>query len=89
MATDDDTIEILLRLALEVWPESTGEQMKTYQRRVCQELGGGTVYVRRAPAEIKFERLRDLLGHGVSLSDAASELGVSRMHVWRLRRRRT
>lgn len=66
----------------------TDHHAKSLEMRFRQEYGRDRPYIRSA-AEIERQQLRDRVQRApreVSNSQLAEQIGVSRQHIWRLRR---
>lgn len=80
-----DQILDQLRAAAPEFPE---DKLRTAALQIRRDLGGGSLYIKKAPAEGKAFRLGVALAGGVSLVQAFDDIGVSRATGFRLLRRR-
>lgn len=80
-----DQILDQLRAAAPEFPE---DKLRSAALQIRRDLGGGAIYIKKAPAEGKAFRLGAALAGGVPLVQAFGEVGVSRATGFRLLRRR-
>ena len=83
-----DFVGELFRQPFEVAPDAA-PALYSLERNVRDVWGGERVYISKAPAERKAERLDETLANGQSLRQAVSEIGISRSHAYTLLRRKT
>lgn len=82
---DLNDLELLVAAAA---PELSGECVAAIARRLQQDLGGGRVYFKKAPAAGKAVRLGHAIAAGVPLAQAFAEVDISRATGFRLLKRR-
>lgn len=80
-----DAIVEQLRAAVPDYPE---QKLREAAFKIRRDMGGGSIYIKKATAEGKAFSLGNALAAGVPLTQAFADLGLSRRTGFRLLRRR-
>jgi hypothetical protein len=84
----DDIIAAFMQRLLELNPQTPADRLLQVEVRLRQEWGGARVYIGKATALGKAQRLGAELAAGVPLREAIDAAGCSRAGAYRLLSRR-
>lgn len=84
-----DSLSRIVAQARAMLPQVDESTWESIERQLREQHGGGSVYIKRSPADCKALLLGEALRKGLSLPEAFRVAGVSRATGYRLLRRAT
>jgi hypothetical protein len=83
-----DGLDLILDRLRAAAPDYPEDKLRTAALQIRHDMGGGPVYIKKAPAEGKAFRLGIALAAGVPLAQAFADVGVGRRQGYYLVKRR-
>ncbi|MCE2722932.1 MAG: hypothetical protein ACK51V_02890 [bacterium] len=79
-----DGVALILKKISEVAPEFSADKLPMIEREIRRAFGGTRVWIGKAPKQTKTALLGDAMARGLSVPQAAADVGVGERHARRL-----